>query len=138
MGSSLRNGGLRVAVLFVAGMVISLMSTGVVWADETTLPPKEWFVPETSSVPAEPFLWAINWLVGFAAMLLLGWAVFKLLLVVKDLIGGKESLDSKKSYFIGLGVGMMILMMALTGTWYSVLLWVWNKGLTPIIERFQG
>lgn len=125
-------------------LVAAFLWAGTGWAagqaagqsSSGALPPADWFVPEMASVPVQPFLWAINWLVGLVAVLVLGYAIFKLVLVAKDLIAGRDSLEGKRGYFVGAGVALVVLLMALTGTWYTLLLWMWTKVLMPMAQKF--
>lgn len=80
---------------------------------------------------------ALNWAIVVIACVFLGYAMLRIIFVVKDLLTGKETLQSKMNYFIGVGVGVFCLMLGITGQWYNILLFGWEKIVMPIMSYFK-
>lgn len=84
-----------------------------------------------------PFVQILNTVIGILAAIGLAYAVFHLVLRVKDLVAGKRDLRSMTGDFLGIGVAMIVLMMCLTNAWYPLLNWVFNNIIQPILGHFK-
>lgn len=130
-----------VALLVLVAVVIVFIATpALAGNDGFSLPDPSLFKPDLnkSSDSGKGFIAALNILIGFVSVVFLGYAVLMLVWDLKDLISGKKDLKSQQGRFIAIGVSAFILLLALTGVWYVVLIAIWDKILVPVINALSG
>lgn len=111
--------------------------------ENSDLPPADLFKPDPNVVStggsAAVFIKVISWLVALVAGVYFAWALFHFVFHdLRDIFTGKADLKSKSGRFTALGVCFMILLLALTGQWYTVVKVIWDKIVTPLINTLGG
>ncbi|SHJ77931.1 hypothetical protein [Desulfofundulus thermosubterraneus] len=114
-----------------------------VLAAPSDLPPADLFKPDpqvvTTGGSAAVFIKVISWLVALVAGIYFAWALFHFVLHdLRDIFTGKADLKGKSTRFVALGVCFIILLLAITGQWYTVVQVVWDKIVTPLINTLGG
>ncbi len=109
-------------------------------ASDFELPDPDIFKPDLqkSGESAKGFIAAINVVIGLISVIFLAYAAAMLAWDMKDLISGKKDLKSQQGRFLAIGVAVLVLLLALTGMWYVLLLAVWDKIFVPIINAVSG
>lgn len=95
----------------------------------------EWYDPANSGIdltinnPAEPFLRLGNWVIGAVGGIIILLGVWRLLVIgFKSMFGDKEFSDvpSILTALKPMGFGAIVVLLAVTGSWFSVLDMVWS------------
>ncbi|MDO7785789.1 hypothetical protein [Desulforamulus aquiferis] len=129
-----------ILLAFLAIFLVSIVTPVMAANDGFSLPDPGLFKPDLnkSSDSGKGFIAALNILIGFVSVVFLGYAVLMLVWDLKDLISGKKDLKTQQGRFIAIGVAALILLLALTGVWYVVLIAIWDKILVPVINALSG
>jgi hypothetical protein len=139
------------AVVFLACLVFACLAfapaalavDGQGGSQAGSLPPAELFKPDSGVVSAggsaAVFIKVVAWLVALVAGIYFAWAVFHFVFHdLREIFTGKADLKSKSGRFAALGVCFVILLLALTGQWYTVVKVVWDKIIVPLINILGG
>lgn len=107
------------------------------------LPPADLFKPDSGVVTtggsAAVFIKVVAWLVAFVAGIYFAWALFHFVMHdLREIFTGKADLRSKSGRFAALGTCFVILLLAITGQWYTVIKAIWEKIIVPLINILGG
>ncbi|HBV97380.1 MAG: hypothetical protein JL50_08585 [Peptococcaceae bacterium BICA1-7] len=86
---------------------------------------------------ASPFIKLINWGIAILATIFLGYAIFHMVLRVKDLISGKRQWKAMLDDFISIGAAIVVLAISITGSWYDLINWFHVNVILKIVEAFH-
>lgn len=130
----------KLLFILLVTFVLMAIATPVLAANSFALPDPGLFKPDLqkSGDSAKGFIAALNVLIGFVSVVFLAYAALRLAWDVKDLISGKKDLKSQQGRFLAIGIAVFVLLLALTGMWYVLLLAIWDKILVPMINALSG
>ncbi|MEW9124338.1 MAG: hypothetical protein AB2421_16625 [Thermotaleaceae bacterium] len=114
--------------------ILIILSTTMVFA----LPEANLFTPDLSFAgdAVSPIFIVINWGLGVYGLWLFLKAAFSLLKIVASLFKG-GSLDGSMQQLKNLGVGVLILLVTITGMWYKFIMFVWSKMRSQGLDGFD-
>lgn len=93
-----------------------------------------------ASVAGGPIVAAINFIIAFIGVIILAWGVVTL---IKDhglkLLTGKRSLKDQdlQAKLIGFIAGAVLIILAVTGSWFKVLMYIWSI-VQKILDKLTG
>lgn len=102
------------------------------------LPDASYFTPDmnASLKTVSPVLHMINWGIGIFGLFLVAWGIWKTLKIIYKEFTGEH--DSEVKDIMGrlkpVGLGIIIVLFAVTGLWYKILVFLWMK-ITPEVEQ---
>lgn len=105
-----------------------------------SLPPAELFKPDVNvTASSQVFIKVVAWLVGLVAGIYFAWAIFHFVFHdLREIFTGKADLRSKSGRFAAMGTCFVILLLAMTGQWYTVVKVIWDKIIIPLINVLGG
>lgn len=106
--------------------------------EEYELPDPRIYIPdiETGTQGASGFVKVINIIIGIGGTILLGYIAYTSIFDIKDLVKGSKSIDSMKGRGIALLISIVLVLLAITGTWVPIIYFIWEKVLIPILKAF--
>lgn len=94
-------------------------------------------VSQSAQLAVQPIIDLLNWVIGIFSAILLVYALFHVLIHVKNVVEGKGHIRQYTSDFVTLGIAIIILMLAVTGGWYQILNFVYNFVVHHIFSVFK-
>jgi len=131
----------RLSGLAAAPMMLWVL-TGNAYADPPPiiLPDPRWFRPDVPNMEtgsaALVIVKLLNWLIGTVAVIMLVYASWPLVKFGWDMLHGREQKEALKNRGVSLVLGIVLLLLALTGAWYPVLRAV-VEGMANQLNGFQ-
>lgn len=110
----------------------------VLGAIETSLPDAKYFTPDmqASINTVSPVLHLLNWAAAIFGLFLIGWGIWKILRIVYQAFSGDRDTGSKEllAQLKPVGLGILIILFAITGLWYKVLVFLWTM-IVPQVDK---
>lgn len=103
------------------------------------LPSPQLFVPNLDDIigAAYPFIAILNYIIGGFGLYLLSIAAYHMIHAIRGLLNGTSSWKAVGNRMAQIVTGIVIIIMAFTGAWYTIILFLWEKVALKIINTFN-
>ncbi|MBO8172438.1 MAG: hypothetical protein H0Z33_11145 [Bacillaceae bacterium] len=132
---------MKKSILFIAMMLLFVNITPYVHAAPggIELPSPEVFRPDLvkAQKASGGFILVINYVIGIIGLIILANIGWNALMSARKLMKGK-SVGGLKDDWIAIGVALLLVILSLTGTWYDIIVFAYEKILLPALDFFKG